>query len=113
MNWRDILSIMSSAGPLFLFFSLHCFSVLLQQEGDWLFFLSEAEEVKTISPAPKTRINAIMRKWLPFFMVVVLQLDESISENVTVNIKFTLIIDKLKLMNRQILAMECRKLLMN
>ena len=46
-------------------------------------------------------------------MVVVLQLDESISENVTVNIKFTLIIDKLKLMNSQILAMECRKVLMN
>lgn len=46
-------------------------------------------------------------------MVVVLQFDESIGENVTVNIKFTPISDRPKLMNSQILAMECRKALMN
>ncbi len=107
INWRDMLSMMSSPGPLFLFSSLHCFSVFLQLEGDWLLFLSEAEEVNTISPAPSARTNAITINLFLFFMVVVLQFDESIGENVTVNIKFTPKCSKPNLMNSQTLAIEC------
>src|SRR5688500_16006292 len=89
MNCRDILSMISSPELLLLLPGPHLLSIFLQQVGEgMLFFLSEAEEVKTMAPSASTSTKAAKISRLLFFMVVVLKLDESIGQNVTINLNF-------------------------
>jgi hypothetical protein len=89
INWRDILSMINSPESFFLFTGLQLFSIFLQQVGEGFFaFSSEAEEVKTIAPIASKMATAVKISRFPFFMVVVLKFDESIGQNVTINLNF-------------------------
>ena len=74
-----------------------------------LLFLSEAEEVKTIVPRINTSIKAAKISRLLFFMVVVLKFDESIGQNVTINLNFILVWSVDELMTGRIRVMKCSK----
>lgn len=77
INWRDMLSMISSPDPLLLLPGVHLVSVFLQQVGPGrgmvFFFLSEAEEVKTMAARVSTRTNAVVISRVLFFMVVGLE----------------------------------------
>lgn len=89
MNWRDILSMISSPERLFLSSGAHLLSIFLQQVGERVaLFLPDTEDVKTIVPRASTGTKAAKISRLLFFMVVVLKLDESIGQNVTINLNF-------------------------
>ena len=110
INWRDILSMISSPVRFFLFSRGHLLSIFLQQVGGgMLLFLSEAEEVKTIVPRVNTSIKAAKISRLLFFMVVVLKFDESIGQNVTINLNFILVWSVDELMTGRIRVMKCSK----
>lgn len=112
MNWLDMLSMISSPEPLF-FFSSHFSSFFLQQVGAVVFLPSDAEELSEIKAVPMAITKAAMNSRLIFFMVVVLQFDETICENVTVNIKILWTGRNQNLTKRRIRAMERQKWVVN
>lgn len=109
MNWRDTLSIISSPEPD-LGLRLSQFSIFfLQQVGGSACLPSDAEEVKEKKAVPMAITKAMMNSRLIFFMVVVLEFDETIGENVTTNLKIVGWRCKRKLTKRLIGAMDCHK----
>jgi hypothetical protein len=112
MNWLDMLSMISSPEPLFLF-SSHFSVFFLQQVGDAGFLPSDAEELSETKAVPMAMTKAAMNSRLIFFMVVVLQFDETICENVTVNIKILWTGHNRNLTKRRIGAMECQNRVVN
>jgi hypothetical protein len=74
--------------------------------GVSIFLPLEAEEFREINAVASAMIAAVIKRRFSFFMVVVLQFDETIGENVTANLKFVGGRGKRKLTNRQIGEME-------
>jgi len=105
-----MLSMISSPELPFL---LHSITLFLQLVGVSIFLTSEADEVKEISAVAKATTKALRNSRFIFFMVVVLQFDESIRENVTVNLNIVLASGNGLLMNSTIRAMECLNKLVN
>lgn len=90
MNWRDILSSIRSAGPLFLP-SVHFALVFLQQVGSacllYSFIWPEVNDRIVIKNTANIATK-LKKTWLFRFMVLVWGFDESIFHNVTANLKF-------------------------
>lgn len=108
MNWRDMLSMISSPEPVFVG-SAHSWAFFLQQVGSAGFLPSDAEELSEIKAVPMAMTKVAMNSKLIFFMVVVWLFDETIVENVTVNINFLFAQDNWKLTKRWIGVMERKK----
>ena len=109
INWRDMLSMISSPDP----FELPLFSqpglFFSQQVGVSIFLPLEAEEFREINAVASAMMTAVKKRRFSFFMVVVLQFDETIGENVTANLKFVGRRGKGKLTNSRIGEMEWQK----
>ena len=95
MNWRDMLSMISSPDPL----SSQLWPFCSLQVGGSGFLPLDAEDVKLINAVPSTRITAAIKRRFSFFMVVVLLFDVMFPENVTANLKIVGMGDKRKLTN--------------
>lgn len=90
INWRDILSSIRSAGPLFLP-SMHLALVFLQQvDSAFLLYSFIGPEVneRIVIKNTANMATKLKKTWLFRFMVLVLGFDESIFHNVTANLKF-------------------------
>lgn len=109
------MSIFSSTGPLSSRPGVHSIPAFLQQVGVGVVFVLavDAEDVNTMKLAATRIIPANKRIRLFFFMVMVLRWDESIGENVTVNIKLFETPGKRKMINSGIGATDCQKTAMN
>lgn len=105
MNWRDMLSMISSPEPL----SSQLWPFCPLQVGASGFLPLDAEEVKVRIAVPSTRITAVIKRKFSFFMVVVLLFDAIFSENVTANLKIVAGGDKHKQTNSRFRVMECLK----
>jgi hypothetical protein len=71
INWRDILSMISSPVPFLGVFTSQSGSFFWQQVGSSIFLLLGDEEVRVMKAVPRTSTAAVINSILIFFMVVV------------------------------------------